>query len=185
MLTDCEVRLVFEHGGQEYEVRRVDHGARITRPTPSCSVGDLQLATGTTEVDAEIRQLLQMDLQVFRASVFAEQKQLDAFSSMRKGERKEMALRLLGIKPVDDARRPAARKEARAKDERRRSWPARSPTSPTLESAAEGAQEAAAEAEDVAKVAAERARRPQRRADEAAAKRVRERRRGAPARRDS
>ncbi|MGH2712185.1 MAG: ATP-binding protein [Actinomycetota bacterium] len=53
-----------------------------------------------------------MDHQIFRASVFAEQKQLDAFSDITKGERKKMVLRLLGIKPVDDAI-ASARKEAR------------------------------------------------------------------------
>src|SRR3712207_772841 len=54
-----------------------------------------------------------MDLPVFRASVYAEQKQLDALSDQTASKRKDMALRLLGIKPVDDAR-SAARKEAKA-----------------------------------------------------------------------
>jgi len=76
-------------------------------------VGGLVLAAGTTEVEAEVRRLLHMDLRVFRASVFAEQKQLDAFSDVTSGKRKEMALRLLGIRPVDDAR-TAARREARS-----------------------------------------------------------------------
>jgi exonuclease SbcC len=54
-----------------------------------------------------------MDLGVFRASVYAEQKQLDAFSEVTSGRRKEMALRLLGIRPVDDARK-AARLDTRS-----------------------------------------------------------------------
>src|SRR5439155_19252118 len=65
-----------------------------------------------TEVDSEIRRLLRMDQQVFRASVFAEQKQLDAFSDVTKAKRQEMVLRLLGIKPVDEAR-TGARRESR------------------------------------------------------------------------
>jgi exonuclease SbcC len=112
LLTDCEVRMVFEHGGRQYEVRRGLRG-KGCMPEAELYAGSLQLATGSTDVDAEMRRLLHMDLHVFRASAFAEQKHLDALSSMRPGERKEMALRLLGIKPVDDAR-TAARREARA-----------------------------------------------------------------------
>ncbi|HVM11460.1 MAG TPA: SMC family ATPase, partial [Actinomycetota bacterium] len=111
VLTDCEVRLVFEHGGQQYEVRRAIKGKNHTAEAELLA-GDLQLAVGVREVTAEIGRLLHMDHQVFRASVFAEQKQLDAFSEIRKGERKAMVLRLLGIKPVEDAI-ANARKEAR------------------------------------------------------------------------
>src|SRR5207247_445302 len=82
-------------------------------PDAELSVGGLALATGTSEVDAEIQRLLHMDLRVFKSSAFAEQKQLDAFSEVTAGKRKEMALRLLGIRPVDDAR-TAARREARS-----------------------------------------------------------------------
>jgi exonuclease SbcC len=112
LLTDCEVRMVFEHGGQQYEVRRSIRGKGHT-PEAELYVGGLVLASGTTEVEEEVRRLLHMDLRVFRASVFAEQKQLDAFSDVTSGKRKEMALRLLGIRPVDDAR-TAARREARS-----------------------------------------------------------------------
>jgi exonuclease SbcC len=112
LLTDCEVRMAFEHGGRQYEVRRLLRG-KGSSPEAELYAGDLQLAAGVTDVDAEIRRLLHMDLHVFRASVFAEQKQLDALSSMRPGERKAMALRLLGIKPVEEARF-AARREAKA-----------------------------------------------------------------------
>jgi exonuclease SbcC len=111
VLTDCAVRLVFEHGGQQYEVRRTIKG-KNHQTDAELFVADRQLAAGITDVDAEIQHLLQMDVHVFRASVFAEQKQLDAFSEVTKAKRKEMVLRLLGIRPVDDAR-TAARKEAR------------------------------------------------------------------------
>ncbi len=111
VLTDCEIRLVFEHAGQHYEVRRSLKGRGHT-PEAELSGGDLLLASGTTDVDAEVRRLLHMELPIFKASVYAEQKQLDAFSEVTPGKRKEMALRLLGIKPVDDAR-AAARRESR------------------------------------------------------------------------
>ena len=111
ILTDALVRMVFEHGGTQYEVRRRIKGRGHTTEAEAF-VGDVQLATGVTEVNQAIRELLRMDQKVFRASVFAEQKQLDAFSDVRAGERKEMVLRLLGIRPVDVAR-TAARREAR------------------------------------------------------------------------
>jgi exonuclease SbcC len=106
VLTDGAVRLVFEHGGQHYEVRRTIRG-RNHQTDAELFVGDVVLASGVTEVDAELGRLLRMDHKVFRASVFAEQKQLDAFSEYRPGERKAMVLRLLGIRPVDDARAEA------------------------------------------------------------------------------
>jgi exonuclease SbcC len=111
ILTDCTVRVLFEHGGREYEVRRTIKG-KNHQTDAELYAGDLQVAAGVTEVDGEIQRLLRMDQQIFRASVFAEQKQLDAFSDVTKAKRKEMVLRLLGIRPVDDAR-AAARKEAR------------------------------------------------------------------------
>ena len=111
VLADCEVRLVFEHGGEHYEIRRAIKGRGHT-PEAELFVGDLLLASGTTEVDAEVQRLLHMDLPVFRSSVYAEQKQVDAFSDVTSARRKEMALRLLGIKPVDEAR-TAAKREAR------------------------------------------------------------------------
>ena len=111
ILTDCVVRLVFEHGGSQYEVRRTIKG-RNHQTEAELFVGDRQLAAGVTEVDREVQRLLRMDVHVFRASVFAEQKQLDAFSDVTRAKRKEMVLRLLGIRPVDDAR-TASRKEAR------------------------------------------------------------------------
>src|SRR6266566_9620924 len=110
--TGCEVRLVFEHGGQPYEVRRSLKGRGHT-PGAELYGGGLLLASGVTEVDTEVQRLLRMDLRVFRASVYAEQKQLDAFSEVTAGKRKEMALRLLGIRPVDEARK-AARAESRS-----------------------------------------------------------------------
>src|SRR5438093_6099703 len=111
MLTDCVVRMAFEHGGNGYEVRRTISG-KNHKTEAELFVGDMQLATGVTEVDGEIRRLLRMDHQVFRASVFAEQKQLDAFSDVTKGERKKMVLRLLGIRPIESAL-AAARKDSR------------------------------------------------------------------------
>jgi DNA repair protein SbcC/Rad50 len=111
VLTDCAVRLVFEHAAQQYEVRRTIKG-KGHQTEAELYVGGKQLAAGVIEVDQELARLLRMDVHVFRASVFAEQKQLDAFSDVTRAKRKEMVLRLLGVRPVDEAR-TAARKEAR------------------------------------------------------------------------
>ena len=113
LLTDCQIMLAFAHGGQQYEVRRSLKGRGHT-PQAELYAGGLLLASGVSDVDDEIQRLLHMDLSVFRASVFAEQKQLDAFSEVTPGKRKDMALRLLGIRPVDDARK-AARAEAKSR----------------------------------------------------------------------
>lgn len=153
LLTDCEVRLVFEHGGEQYEVRRALRG-RGHAPDAELFGGGLQLASGVTEVDAEVRRLLHMELPVFRASVYAEQKQLDAFSSLRPGERKEMALRLLGIKPVDDAR-SAARRESRGATEGARQLADAIGDLAALEADLKDAKETAREVKRLARRAAE------------------------------
>lgn len=152
VLTDCEVRLVFQHGGQQYEVRRTIRG-KNHQTDAEILVGDLSLAVGVQEVDAEVRRLLRMDHQVFRASVFAEQKQLDAFSDLTKARRKEMVLRLLGIKPVDEARgaaRLSAREIRRDADRRAEQLP----DIAELESQLKGAAELAMKAREAAEEAA-------------------------------
>ena len=152
ILTDCLVRLVFEHAGQQYEVRRTIKGKGHT-PEAELFGGDMLLASGTTEVDAEIRRLLHMDLHVFRASVYAEQKQLDAFSDVTPGRRKEMALRLLGIRPVEEARN-ASRREARATKESAAQLAGAVADLAALEAELKDAKEATAEAKHLAKAAA-------------------------------
>jgi DNA repair exonuclease SbcCD ATPase subunit len=152
VLTDCEVRLVFEHAGQPYEVRRTISGKGHT-PGAELFGGGMTLATGTVEVDAEIRRLLHMDLQVFRASVYAEQKQLDAFSDVTAGKRKEMALRLLGIRPVEDARN-ASRREARATRESADQLTGAVPDVAALEADLKAVKDVVTEAKRLAKAAA-------------------------------
>jgi DNA repair protein SbcC/Rad50 len=152
VLTDCEVRLVFEHGGQQYEVRRSITG-KNHRPDAELYVAGKALATGASEVDAEVQRLLHMDLPVFKASVFAEQKQLDAFSDVTAGKRKEMALRLLGIRPVDDAR-TAARREARAAKKSAEQLETAVPDLAVLRSQVADARREAKEAAAAAKAAA-------------------------------
>jgi DNA repair protein SbcC/Rad50 len=143
---------VFEHAGQPYEVRRTIRGKGHT-PEAELFGGGMTLASGTTEVDAEIRRLLHMDLQVFRASVYAEQKQLDAFSDVTPGRRKEMALRLLGIRPVEEARN-ASRREARATKESADQLTGAVPDVAALEADLKAAKDVVTDATRLAKAAA-------------------------------
>ncbi len=152
ILSDCEVRLVFEHAGQPYEVRRTIRG-RGHSPEADLFGGGMHLASGTSEVDAEIRRLLHMDLHVFRASVYAEQKQLDAFSDVTPGKRKEMALRLLGIRPVEEARN-ASRREAKATKESAVQLSGAVADLAALEAELKDAKDVTADATRVAKAAA-------------------------------
>jgi DNA repair protein SbcC/Rad50 len=152
VLTDCEVRMVFEHAGSPYEVRRTIRG-RGHAPEAELFGGGMQLASGTTEVDAEIRRLLHMDVHVFRASVYAEQKQLDAFSDVTPGKRKEMALRLLGIRPVEDARN-VSRREARSTKESARQLAGAVTDMAAIEAELKDAKEAVLEAKRLARDAA-------------------------------
>lgn len=153
LLTDCEIRLAFEHAGRQYEVRRAIKGRGHT-PEAELFGGDLLLASGTTDVDAEVARLLHMELPVFKASVYAEQKQLDAFSEVTPRTRKEMALRLLGIRPVDEAR-TAARREARASKESAAQLAEAVADLAALEAELKDAKEAASEAKRRAIAAAE------------------------------
>ena len=70
------------------------------------------LNQGVTDVRKYVESVLGMDDQSFRASVFAEQKQVSAFSDVTADKRRELVLRLLGITPLDKAR-DLARTDAR------------------------------------------------------------------------
>ncbi|MCI3948316.1 MAG: hypothetical protein K0R11_250 [Acidimicrobiales bacterium] len=109
---DCTVELEFEHEGHLYAVRRSLTGINAT-PKAAAFADGAQLAEGSRDVGRYVQSILGVDDAAFRASVFAEQKQLAAFSAQAPEKRRELVLRLLGITPLDKAR-DAARKDARA-----------------------------------------------------------------------
>ena len=84
------------------------------------------MAEGVRDSAAYVQSILGMDAHAFKASVFAEQKQLASFSRETPAKRRELVLRLLGITPLDDAR-DGARRDAKAKalahDQARRMLP--------------------------------------------------------------
>jgi exonuclease SbcC len=108
---DCIAEVEFEHEGHLYLVRRTLSGANATAKAEA-HCDRLLMAEGVRDTGRYVHQVLGMDDTAFRASVFAEQKQLAAFSSHTPSERRRLVLQLLGITPLDMAR-DAARKDAR------------------------------------------------------------------------
>ena len=108
---DCITEVEFEHEGHLYLVRRTLSGINAT-PRLEAWCDGLVMSQGVRDAERYIESILGMDDSAFRASVFAEQKQLAAFSSHSPADRLRLVLRLLGITPLDAAR-DSARKHAR------------------------------------------------------------------------
>ncbi len=112
---ECVVEVELEHEDHLYLVRRTISGANHSvRAEAYCD--RLQVAEGARDTTRYVHSVLGMDDAAFRASVFAEQKQLAAFSGQSPAERRRLVLQLLGITPVELAR-DRARKDARLADD--------------------------------------------------------------------
>ncbi|MFO7618596.1 MAG: SMC family ATPase [Thermoplasmata archaeon] len=98
----CMARIEFDFEDESYIVERTMKGKNLTMNAILYAGGTI-LARGTEEVSEAIVKLFGMDHKAFFISVFARQKELSALTSLPKGERKKMVLRLLGIENVDDA----------------------------------------------------------------------------------
>jgi exonuclease SbcC len=109
---ECVTEVEFDHEGHLYVVRRSLSGINSTMRAEAHCDG-LIMAEGATDTRRYVHAVLGMDDIAFKASVFAEQKQLAAFSSQAPAVRRTLVLALLGITPLDAAR-DAARKDARA-----------------------------------------------------------------------
>ena len=108
---ECVAEMTFEHEGHVYLVRRTISGVNATvRAEAHCD--GLAMAEGVRDTGRYVHSVLGMDDGAFRASVFAEQKQLDAFSSQSPADRRKLVLALLGVTPLDVAR-DKARADAR------------------------------------------------------------------------
>jgi DNA repair exonuclease SbcCD ATPase subunit len=108
---ECITEVEFEHEGHLYLVRRTISGVNSTVRAEAHWNG-MQVAEGVRDVATYVHSVLGMDDQSFRASVFAEQKQVAAFSAQSPQKRRDLVLRLLGITPLDRAR-DGARSDAR------------------------------------------------------------------------
>ncbi|HJV08743.1 MAG TPA: AAA family ATPase, partial [Acidimicrobiales bacterium] len=108
---ECVTEVEFEHEGHLYLVRRTISGANSQGKAEAHADGQ-QVAEGVRDTGRYVHSILGMSDAAFRASVFAEQKQLAAFSEQTPGERRKLVLQLLGITPLDAAR-DLARKDAK------------------------------------------------------------------------
>jgi exonuclease SbcC len=108
---DCVTELEFQHEGHLYSVRRTISGINSTVKAEAFADRS-QVANGVTDVRRYVHSILGMDDAAFRASVFAEQKQVAAFSDRTPAQRRDLVLKLLGITPLDIAR-DNARRDAR------------------------------------------------------------------------
>jgi len=108
---DCVAEVEFEHEGHLYVVRRTISGVNSSVKAQAHADG-MQVAEGVRDTARYVRSILGMDDGAFRASVFAEQKQIASFSGQTPAERRKLVLQLLGITPVDAAK-DQARKDGR------------------------------------------------------------------------
>jgi DNA repair protein SbcC/Rad50 len=147
---ECIAEITFEHEGHIYLVRRTISGANATvRAEAHCD--GLAMSEGVRDTGRYVHSVLGMDDGAFRASVFAEQKQLDAFSSQSPAERRKLVLALLGVTPLDAAR-DKARSDARQTTEQHKRLRG---MLPDLEEAKVSAADAEARASASATAAAE------------------------------
>ncbi len=97
---DCWVKLVFEFGGDEYEVFRIISGnstdARV-------KVNGLITASSSQKVTEYLEKRLGMDYDSFFTSIVAKQQELNALSDKSPGERRKSMLRMLGIDVLEEA----------------------------------------------------------------------------------
>jgi DNA repair exonuclease SbcCD ATPase subunit len=142
---ECITEVEFEHEGHLYTVRRTIAGASSQVKAEAHADGQ-QVAEGVRDTGRYVHSILGMDDAAFRASVFAEQKQLAAFSQQTPAERRKLVLQLLGITPLDAAR-DLARKDARLTQDSFERLRAVLPDLDAVRQAVAAAEAAAAEAE--------------------------------------
>ena len=147
---DCVTEVEFEHEGHLYLVRRTLSGVNSTvKAEAHCD--HLLMSEGVRDTGRYLHQVLGMDDAAFRASVFAEQKQLSAFSSQTPADRRKLVLQLLGITPLDAARE-AARRDARETRQQHERLRAMLPDVDQLQVEADDARARAAAAGAVAEI---------------------------------
>jgi len=142
---ECVTEVEFEHEGHLYLVRRTISGSSSTVKAEAHADGQ-QVAEGVRDTSRYVHSILGMDDAAFRSSVFAEQKQLAAFSQQTPAERRRLVLQLLGITPLDAAR-DLARRDARHTQEQFERLRSLLPELDTVRQAVTLAEAAAAESD--------------------------------------
>lgn len=97
---ECSVLLEFDMDGDSYRLFRAMKGKDL-RPDAELEVNGRLAAEGDSGVNRAITKRLGMDYKSFFISVFARQKELNALSSLRPGERKKVVLRMLDVDVIE------------------------------------------------------------------------------------
>ncbi len=112
----CSVEVEFEIAGENYYLVREMRGKAGTIVAEIKQNGICQAST-----DADVRnfveRLLGMDAEGFVISVFARQKELNAFSQLSREDRKRKIEKMLGLDAIDRARRLISEDKRRIKSE--------------------------------------------------------------------
>jgi exonuclease SbcC len=93
----CEVRLDFRIGGDNYTVLRTFRKGKTTIHEATFHKDGKLMATGVSQVEAEVRRTLGMGPVDFKNTIYAGQKDLLTLLENTPGKRKEWFLRALGI----------------------------------------------------------------------------------------
>jgi exonuclease SbcC len=111
----CEVRLDFRIGGDNYSVTRtLKNGKTIPNKTTFHKNGKL-FATGVREVETEVRRTIGMGRVDFRNTIYAAQKDLLTLLESDPSKRKEWFLRALGIAYLNTESQKILKERADAK----------------------------------------------------------------------
>ncbi|MCJ7571378.1 MAG: SMC family ATPase [Candidatus Thermoplasmatota archaeon] len=97
----CRVELEFVFEGENYRIVREMKGKTLTINATATINGKIA-ATSADGVNQFIQKKLGLDFKSFYTSIFAKQKELNAFSSMNASERRPLILRMLGIDSLDE-----------------------------------------------------------------------------------
>ena len=100
MNEECWVKLVFEMGGNVYDVFRI-----ITRSSTDArvKVNGTIVASSTQGATEYLEKMLGMDYDSFYTSIIARQQELNTLSNKSPGERKKSMLRMLKIDVLEEA----------------------------------------------------------------------------------
>lgn len=93
----CEVVLDFSVGGKAYCIVRKFGKGKTIQHDAKIMVAGIEIATGVSQVEVEVRRILGMGSVDFRNTVYAAQKDLMTLLDLTPGKRREWFLRALGI----------------------------------------------------------------------------------------
>lgn len=99
---ECVTEIEFEHEDHLIRVNRSISVRGIVRARSW--VDNKLISDGVKDTNKFVQSTLGMDVDSFRSSVFAEQKQIASFSEATPADRQRLVLSLLGITPLDKAR---------------------------------------------------------------------------------